>query len=282
MLKIALAALLVALPGVVLTTPATDALDAAGTQVKAELAAAESQKSQDAALITPLRARIAELEAQDAPPSPPPPQTTAPWPSGWDDSRFATNANTTRKSGLNSGQVIANVTIVDTSGEPVVVGTRYTLRDSRVRGREGPRIAGSNTTIEGSYIEVAGSGDDHGDGIQCYTGQRTNTANIVIRNTHVKMLPGTNNAGIFFADYCLADFTLENVKVDGDGSPNGAIWLPCNGADKGVRRLSARNVEVSNTNGRQLIEIWPGSRSCAEIVEWTNVHRPDGSQVSRP
>src|SRR4051812_15118705 len=147
--------------------------------------------------------------------------------------RFAANADTARKRRLNSGQVIANVTIVDTSGEPAVEGTRYTLRDSRVRAREGPRIAGSNTTIEGSYIEIAGSGDDHGDGIQCYTGERVNTVNIVIRNTHVKMLPGANNAGIFFADYCLADLTLENVKVDGDGSPNGAIWLPCSGVDQG-------------------------------------------------
>lgn len=201
---------------------------------------------------------------------------------GWDDPKFASNVNSGRRTGLNSGQVVANVSIVDTSGEPVVIGTRYTLSNSRVRGREGPRIAGSNTTIDGSYIEVSGASGDHGDGIQCYTGARTNTDNIVIRNTFVKMLPGVNNAGIFFADYCLADLTLENVKVDGDGSPNGAIWLPCAGTDKGVRRLTARNVEVSNTNGRQLLDISPGTGSCVDIVEWTNVHTPDGTQVPRP
>jgi len=180
--------------------------------------------------------------------------------------------------------VVAKVTIVDTSGEPVVIGSNYTLRDSRVKGREGPRIAGSNTTIEGSYIEVAGSGDDHGDGIQCYTGRRTPIDNIVIRNTYVKMLQGSNNAGIFFADACLADLTLENVKVDGDGSSNGAIWLPCSSLleGRGVRRLTARNVEVSNTNGRQLLDISPGPKGCVEIVEWTNVHKPDGTRIPLP
>src|SRR4051812_1182483 len=91
------------------------------------------------------------------------------------------------------------------------------------------------------------SSTDHADGIQCYGPQ--NADNITIRDTYIKMLPGANNAGIFFANYCDADLTLENVKVDGDGSPNGAIWLPCTATDKGVRRLTARNVEVSNTNG---------------------------------
>jgi hypothetical protein len=177
--------------------------------------------------------------------------------------------------------VLANVTIVDTSGDPVVGGTGYTLRNSRVKGREGPRIDSSNTTIDGSYIEVAGSGADHADGIQCYAGGK-GIGTVVIRNTYVKMLPGSgNNAGVFFADFCAADLTLENVKVDGDGASNGAIWLPCNGADKGVRRLTARNVEVSNTNGRQLLSLAPSPGGC-EIAEWTNVHKPDGTQVPRP
>lgn len=255
--------LAVSLAGAVQATPATDALDAAVAQVKAE---------------------IAQLQA----PKPTPPVAATTWPLGWDDPRFANNVNSGRKTGLDSGQVVENVTIVDQSGEPAVLGSNYTLRNSRIRAREGVRVSGSPITVDGTYIEVSGVSPDHADGIQCFYGWKSVGGKVVVRNTFVKVTPAgsgdytPNNGGIFFADYCAADLTLENVKVDGDGASNGAIWLPCNGNDKGVSRLTARNVEVSTTNNRQLLSIAPGSGSCVEIVEWTNVHRPDGTQVPRP
>ena len=110
-----------------------------------------------------------------------------------------------------------------------VGGTSYTLANSRIKGREGPRVAGSNRLIDGSYIEASGAGQDHGDGIQCYTGGRFNTDNVVIRNTYVKMTPGVNNGGIFFADYCNADLTLRTSRLMATAPRMGPSGFPATG-----------------------------------------------------
>jgi hypothetical protein len=86
---------LVLASSVALASPATDALDVAVAQVKAEQNALEAQKVQDAATIASLQLQIKELGAGSSPPPPPPPVTTL-WPSGWDDPRFASNRSSPR------------------------------------------------------------------------------------------------------------------------------------------------------------------------------------------
>jgi hypothetical protein len=160
----------------------------------------------------------------------PTPRPTGTWPTGWDDPRFANNvASGIRRTSGSAPATWRNLTIVDTSGEPAVGWGNYQLIDSRIRSREGPRVGDDNILIDGCYIEVSGTGDDHGDGIQAYVGpttQQYNIKNIVIRNTKVVMMPGMNNAGIFFADRSGAELTLENVYVDGDGAPMGRSGCP--------------------------------------------------------
>ena len=213
-----------------------------------------------------------------------PPARTGPWPSGWDDPRFASNvASGVKRTSGTAPATWRNLTIVDTSGEPAVGWGNYQLIDSRIRSREGPRVGGDNILIDGCYIECTGVGPDHADGIQAYVGSggQYTTKNIVIRNTKIVMTPGSNNAGIFFADGAGAELTLENVYVDGDGAPNGAIWLPNTASDLGCRSLIARNVVVTNTNGRQGLSLDPRPDRC-DIIEWTNVRWADGTPIPRP
>jgi hypothetical protein len=177
-----------------------------------------------------------------------------------------------------------NLTINDSSGDPSVGNENYTLLNSRIRSREGARVSGNNITLDGNYIEVSGTGSDHGDGVQAYCtlgSQQDNLTNIIIRNTRIVMLPGANNAGIFFADHCGADLTLENVCVDGDGSPNGAIWLPAVSGDIGVKNLTARHVRVKASNANRGFSLDPDP-SLVNIIEWTDVAWEDGTPIPKP
>jgi len=222
---------------------------------------------------------LASAAAVTSPSSP-----TESWPSGWDDPRFARNAVSPGRI-YNTGSTLLtwqNLTVEDESGDALCGSANYELLNTRYRGREGPRVSGSNVLIDGCYIEVHGTGDDHADGIQGYKGgSQGNAKNIVIRNTKVVMTTGALNCGIFFADMLGADLTLENVYVDGANAPNGAIWLPCAPTDKGVLSLIARNVMVKNSNGRQGLSLAPNPRLC-NIIEWTGVRWGDGTPIRRP
>ena len=223
---------------------------------------------------------IASTVAVRAAPSP-----VEAWPSGWDDLRFAHNTPSAPRFNA-SRQMVSwkDLTVIDTSGDPSFGYGNYNLINTRIRSREGPRISDSNILIDGCYIEVAGSGDDHADGIQGYGGRsQQNCKNIIIRNTKIVLAGDALNAGIFIADHCGAELTLENVYVDGGRSPNGAIWLPCSPGDIGCKSLIARHVRVASAGmyGPRGLRLDPNPSLC-NIIEWTDVCWSDGTPTRRP
>jgi hypothetical protein len=207
------------------------------------------------------------------------------WPSGWDDPQFVKNVPGVPR--FNTGsQVVTwkNMTVIDTSGNPSFGYLNYNLVNTRIRSREGPRVSGSDILIDGCYIEVAGMGDDHADGIQGYGGRtQQNCKNVIIRNTKVVLKGTALNAGIFLADHCGAELALENVYVDGGSAPNGAIWLPCSPDDIGCKSLIARHVRVASAGmyGARGFRLGPNPSLC-NIIEWTDVCWADGTPIHRP
>jgi hypothetical protein len=173
-----------------------------------------------------------------------------------------------------------NLSVNDQSGQASFGYGNYTLKNSRIRSREGPRISGSNILIEDTYIEVAGVGDDHGDGIQAYastSGANSNFKNVVVRRTKVVLTGGALNAGIFLADRSGVDLTLQDVFVDGGPAPNGALFFAnsANGSDKGCNSLRLNHVRVKPSVR------FEGLSSC-NILEWTDVAYENGTPIPRP
>lgn len=213
----------------------------------------------------------------------PAPTTTAPavgtWPSGWDDPRFAGNVDSGPRFNTGSTMVTwSNLTVNDQSGQPSFGYGNYTLLNSRMRTREGPRISGSNILIEDTYIEVAGVGSDHGDGIQAYantTGPNVNYRNVVLRRVNVVLTGGALNAGIFLADHSGVDLTMDTVHVDGDGAPNGALFFANVGTDLGCHSLTLRHVRVKPSVR------FEGLETC-QIIEWTDVAYDNGTPIPHP
>ena len=159
-----------------------------------------------------------------------------------------------------------------------------TVACAPVKGR---RVSGSNILIDSCYIEVAGSGDDHADGVQAYGDPsfQQNMQNIIIRNTSIVCMGNILNAGIFFADHSGASLTLENVYVDGTNAPNGAIWLACAVGDIGCLSLIARHVRIRNattgTFAGRYFRLDPTPSLC-NIIEWTDVTLDDGTPIPNP
>jgi hypothetical protein len=211
----------------------------------------------------------------------PPPISTATWPSGWDDPRFDNNIMSGPKSNVGSSMVTwQNLTVNDTSGQPSFGYGNYSLLNTRLRSREGPRISGSNILIQDTYIEVSGSGDDHGDGIQAYgstSGSNYNFRNVVVKRTKVVLSGSALNAGIFLADRAGVDLTLDTVFIDGGPAPNGALFFAnsADGSDKGCNSLVMRHVRVKPSVR------FEGLDSC-NIVEWTDVAYENGVVIPRP
>lgn len=212
----------------------------------------------------------------------PAPTTTAPagtWPSGWDDPRFAGNVDSGPRFNTSSTMVTwRDLSVNDQSGQPSFGYGNYTLLNSRMRTREGPRISGSNILIEDTYIEVAGVGSDHGDGIQAYantSGPNVNYRNVVLRRVNVVLTGGALNTGIFLADHSGVDLTMDTVRVDGDGAPNGALFFANVGTDLGCHSLTLRHVRV-----RPSVR-FEGLATC-NIIEWLDVAYTDGTPIPHP
>jgi hypothetical protein len=216
------------------------------------------------------------------------PPSGDPWPSGWDDPRFVNNVSSGPLYNNGGPVVWSNKTVIDNSGNPGFGYGNYTLKDCRYRGREGPRVSGSNITIDGCYIEIQAVSGDHGDGIQGYGGgSQGHASNIVIKNTKIVFTgSGGSNAGIFMADHIGCDpLTLDGVYVDGSGTPNGAIWLANVNGDIGCFNLIARNVmckaDTSGTFANRFFRLDPTPSLC-HVIEWTNVRRWDGVPIPNP
>lgn len=97
-------------------------------------------------------------------------------------------------------------------GGPAVAFSRYTLRRVDIHHvTEGPRIAGSDVTIEDSYIHhLVQEGDNHTDAIQAVSGR-----NLVLRGNRVEaQAPDTDDLGNAAFMFGEEDGELENCVVE--------------------------------------------------------------------
>jgi hypothetical protein len=201
-------------------------------------------------------------------------------PSGPNDPRFA-NCRPRSRIDAKSG-TFEDFEIRDDSGEPLIQRYGYTCRRFKLYGREGIRIAGANITCEDFYMEIAGSGDDHGDGIQGYTGGGA-SPNVVFRRGKLIMKPGSNNCGLFCADDCQTGLICEDFEIDDQaGCPNGAIWFPNRPGDTGLTEIGYRRVNFKGVNrGVAGIDVSGSGAVRPKILFWEDVYC-NGSKVARP
>jgi hypothetical protein len=243
----------------------TDALSAEIDAIMAELADHEE--------------RIAALEANGGidpnPPEPEPDHETAP--RAWDDPRFTDmNELTSPYVVTKQGEVIRNLSVKTTSGEPAVnsrEGFAYTLENCRFDCKEGPRISGPGTyAFTDVFVQFLGEGDDHADGIQDYG--PGNAPTVVMTRVGVKAKgPGANNASVMFVDNARANVTLDSCDFDGAHCPSKGLFIANVNNDNGVSSLKVRNTVLRN-----------GTRfeGSLPVQEWTNVTDGSGKQLPRP
>lgn len=185
-----------------------------------------------------------------------------------------------------SGGTIANKTITDT-GQTASIVTRSggaTIKNVRIKSREGVRIGGSGTfSIDGSYIETQGSGDDHADGIQAYSPGSKGI--LKITNSSIVSHNTAATAGLFIADNWTGTIDLENVVIK--GGPFGARIHPDIGGDNIIRFKNVcfvgpfgyNRMLFSNYGGHvNKFELWDNVRDCAIV----NGQLVPGNLIARP
>jgi hypothetical protein len=164
---------------------------------------------------------------------------------------------------------------------PAVYEGGYTLTNSIVTAREGPRIDHGNINISDCYIEVQGKYPDHGDGMQAYMPGGSSV--VVMKRVHIKMLPNNdgNNCGFFLADDSRVDLTMEDVLIEDVNSPNGAIWMRNFPGEFSVTRINWKNVEIRHCiRGIAGLEVASGGQRPI-IDRWENVI-VDGKLIPKP
>jgi len=192
----------------------------------------------------------------------PAPTSGAAVPLSWNDSVFASVINSGRVT-LSSGQSRSNLSIAEQSGEPsIICNGSCTLDRIRISSREGYRCVSGNQNLSWMWIEATGTGDDHADGIQCYSPGSTGV--LTVKNTTIKV-SGAMNAAYFAADNWNGSHVLENVLLWGG---NYAFFVPGDGGSS----LSLTNVyimEGSTRYGAFRMDIVNGKRPT--ITKWENV-----------
>ena len=176
--------------------------------------------------------------------------------------------------------------IDDQSGNYCLGNRGFTARRFKLYGREGLRIAGANITCEDFWMEIAGSGDDHGDGIQAYTGPPPNnppSPNVVLRRGKLIMRKGANNCGLFCADNAQTGLICEDFEIeDQAGCPHGAIWFPNRPNDTGLAEIGYRRVNFKGvTHMPAGIDVSGNGAVRPKILFWEDVYC-NGDKIQRP
>lgn len=226
------------------------------------------------------------------PPDPPDPEppATDPWPSGWDDPRFTNMTEKTGTQKLENNDAIHRWSITATDpgdkGQGAIWrnGGPFSFSLCRMKCREGPRVGSSGIyTFEDFYVEAAGTGDDHSDGLQVYAPRARPT--LICRRFKIVMKKGSNNAGFFSADHAEAIITLEDFYIDGTeaSAAHGALWLPVDSknADFGCKVLSVSNGILKGQKHRNPFEPGP-SFAGITIQRWDNIRDERGNPIPRP
>src|SRR5687768_4849310 len=239
-------------------------------------AKATDGKYYDVNVPSPSEFYVTQVSAPEGTPAPQPqpepapapviePQPVSSIPLSWDAERFARNVVALSSRVVNGGS-IANKTITDTGQTAsIVTGNGATIQNCRIKSREGIRIGGGgNFLIDGCYIEVNGTGEDHADGIQTYSPGDKGV--LKVRNSLIKCGVVQATAGLFIADNWTGGLDLENVVFQG-----GPFGLRAHSDRGGDLHVSLKNVSfvgpfkyspflLSSENGTKLI-----------IDRWENV-----------
>jgi hypothetical protein len=203
-------------------------------------------------------------------------------PSGWSDPRFTGMTERTQPMMINGGQTIQKISIdCRNSGDAAFNSNgNYSAKLIRARCREGIRISARGIyLIEDAFIEYAGSGDDHGDGVQFYG--PGNAPEATFRRLTVVVKPGSNNCSFFAADHADAKITLEDFYLDGTDTPHGAFWLPANDPDFGCLWLSAKNGVLKGYKGAGVFDPNKGL-SKVTVAKWENIKDDRGNPIPNP
>jgi hypothetical protein len=161
--------------------------------------------------------QVAQVPPVVAPPVVIPPVETpsdASIPLSPNDARFAKNA-TAKSTKVANGGMISNKRITDTGQiASIIFGNGGTAKDCCIVSREGIRIEGGGSfLIDGCYIEVNGTGNDHADGVQAYAPGSKGV--IKGRNSLIKCGQDQATAGFFVADNWTGEVDLENFLFQG-------------------------------------------------------------------
>lgn len=215
---------------------------------------------------------------------PPPIATGAP--ATWNDARFNGSASSGTLQ-IPSGGTLLSKTIT-THAEPasIVMGSNSTLRKVRVGGlsRESVRIGSGTYTVEDSWLEAKGTGDDHADVIQAYAGSGGGgPLNLTLRNSTVRAYNDAATAGLFVADKVYGKVTLDNVMFQ--GGPFGlALYSDVNTIDVYANHVCFvgpfgwRPIDFRNAGGSVVVKQWDDVRNCT-IVNGALVK---GALIPRP
>lgn len=222
------------------------------------------------------------------PPPVDPPQQVGTIPLSWDAPQFA-NVSRISPTKVAAGAVLENKSI-ETHAEPasIQMGSNSTLRNVRVgKGvREGVRIGSGKYTIEGSWLEAKGSGDDHADIIQSYAGPSGGgPMDLTVRNSTIRGYDVAANAGLFVADKVYGKVTLDNVVFW--GAPIGlALYSDVKTIDVYAKDLCFvgpfrwRPIDFRNAGGRVVVKQWENVRNCTidaagNLVKGTAIPQPN-------
>lgn len=216
--------------------------------------------------LPPVVAEPAPVVAEP-PPAVEPPVASGAIPLTYTDGRFSKNSVASSTT-VASGGTISNKSITDT-GQTASIVTRgpATIDNVRIKSREGVRVGGGGTvTIQNSYIEVNGAGDDHADGLQAYSPGSKGV--ITVRNSTFKTGTTAVNAGFFIADNWTGTIDFDNVVIW--GGPYGLKIHPDVGGDNIIRFKNVYVVGPFTWGG-----LWVDERTIGGhkniIQQWGNV-----------
>jgi hypothetical protein len=209
-------------------------------------------------------------------------QLTIDAPLSFDDPIFVKAKAGTSTIKLPPGSSVTDLSIVENSGESTITcGSSCSLTRVRIQSREGIRCISGNINLTWVYIAATGLGNDHADGLQCYSPGSTGI--ITVKNSTFKMA-GATTAGYWSADDWRGAHVLENVLFEGGAY---GLRIPADGGSS-VSLKNVYFVRGSFRYGAFSFDVVKGRR--INIVQWENVRwvtrQGDrlivGNQIPRP
>lgn len=184
-------------------------------------------------------------------------------PLSFNDPAYVNTTSSTTRIKLRPGSSRTDVSIIENSGDPTITCEgSCDLTRVRIQSREGVRCVSGNINLAWVYIQATGVGDDHADGVQCYSPGSTGT--VTVKNSTFRMA-GSTTAGYFSADNWQGSHVFENVLFEGG---NHGLRIPADGGSS-VSLKNVYFVRGSFRYGAFLFDVVNGRR--IKILQWENV-----------